>query len=117
MASPWLPVLVLCTFMLLGCAAATGGNNISYLCYAGNETTVYDKELAQVALNLEYFEAEYYLWASYGYGLDVIAPSLAFGGPPPIGAQKANLTSYYTDIYKQLGLQEIGHIRCVSLSK
>jgi len=114
MGSPRLPLLALCTFLtLLGYAGATGGNNITYKCYAGNETTVYDKELSQVALNLEYFEAEYFLWASYGYGLDKLAPYLVGGGPAPIGAQKANLDPYYTDIFKQMGLQEVGHLRAI----
>lgn len=114
MGSSRLPVLLLCIFLSLGYGAATGGNDISYKCFAGNKTTVKDKELAQVALNLEYFEAEYFLWASYGYGLDVIAPYLVGGGPAPIGAQKANLDPYYTDVFKQMGLQEVGHLRYTS---
>jgi hypothetical protein len=110
-------VVALCSILLLasslGLAVATGGNDIDYLCYAGNQTTVMDKELSQIALNLEYFEAEYFLWASYGYGLDVIAPQLVDGGPAPIGAQKANLDPYYTDVFKQMGLQEVGHLRAI----
>lgn len=106
--------------LLVGYGAATdgiGGNgNIDYKCKPGNKTTVMDKELAQVALNLEYFEAEYFLWASYGYGLDVIAPYLVDGGPAPIGAQKANLDPYYKDLYMQMGLQEVGHIRAIKTS-
>lgn len=88
-----------------------GGLDIHYKCKPGNRTTVRDKELAQVALNLEYLEAEYFLWASVGYGLDKEAPYLVDGGPPPIGAQKANLDPYYTDVFYQMGLQEVGHLR------
>jgi hypothetical protein len=69
--------------------------------------------LLAVALNLEYFEAEYFLWASYGYGLDVLAKYLVDGGPAPLGAQKANLDPYYTDLFKQMGLQEVGHLRAI----
>lgn len=77
---------------------------------AGNFTS-HDKELIQVALNLEYLEAEYFLWAAYGSGLDKLAPNLTGGGPKPFGVQKANLGPYYTDLYEQMGLQEVGHLR------
>jgi hypothetical protein len=90
-----------------------GGLNIDYKCKRSNKSTVFDKELAQVALNLEYFEAEYFLWGSVGYGLDVEAPYLVDGGPPPIGAEKANLDPYYTDIFYQMALQEVGHLRAI----
>lgn len=109
--------LGVCLFLMLGLAAATneglhiGGLDIDYKCKAGNKTTVMDKELTQVALNLEYFEAEYFLWGSVGFGLDKEAPYLVGGGPAPIGAQKANLDAYYKDIFYQMGLQEVGHIR------
>lgn len=89
--------------VLLGVVAVSGRANF----------TTYDKELIQVALNLEYLEADYFLWGAYGYGLDVIAPNLTGGGPNPIGAQKANLNAYFTDVYQQMGLQEVGHLRCV----
>lgn len=89
--------------VLLGVVAVSGRANF----------TTYDKELIQVALNLEYLEADYFLWAAYGYGLDVIAPNLTGGGPDPIGVQKANLNAYFTDVYQQMGLQEVGHLRCV----
>jgi hypothetical protein len=88
---------------LLGVVAVSGSANF----------TTYDKELIQVALNLEYLEADYFLWGAYGYGLDVIAPYLTGGGPNPIGAQKANLNPYFTDVYQQMGLQEVGHLRAI----
>ncbi|KAG0626248.1 hypothetical protein M758_2G114300 [Ceratodon purpureus] len=109
-----------CLVLLVGVAAAAangglqiGGLDIDYKCEEGHETTVMDKELAQVALNLEYFEAEYFLWGSVGYGLDKEAPHLADGGPAPIGAQQANLDEYYKDIFYQMGLQEVGHLRAI----
>lgn len=79
-------------------------------CTAQANFTTSDYENIQVALNLEYLEAEYFLWAAYGYGLDKLAPYLPEGGPEPIGVQKANLTNATTDIVAQLGLQEIGHL-------
>lgn len=89
----------LCLVLLVASASATS-----------NFTDEDRKNIAN-ALNLEYFEAEYFLWAAYGYGLDKLAPNLTGNGPEPIGVQKANLDPYYTDIFKQMGLQEIGHIR------
>jgi hypothetical protein len=75
--------------------------------------TVWDKELIQVALNLEYLEAEFFLWSSVGKGLDTFAPYLAKQGPLPIGVQKANLPPLLADTFFQFGLQEIGHLRSV----
>ena len=72
-----------------------------------------DKNLLEFPLNLEYFEAEYFLFASLGKGLDSIEPGLADGGPSPIGAKQANLSSFVQDIITQFGYQEIGHLRYV----
>ncbi|CAN6312798.1 unnamed protein product [Urochloa humidicola] len=52
----------------------------------------YDVDPVQFALNLEYTEAEFFLHGAYGEGLDEIVPGLALGGPPPVGARKANST-------------------------
>lgn len=72
-----------------------------------------DIDLMQFAENLEHLEADYFLFGALGYGLDRVAPELASGGPPPIGACKANLDSLTTDIILQFGLQEVGHLRFV----
>uniref|UniRef100_A0A804L725 Desiccation-related protein PCC13-62 n=1 Tax=Musa acuminata subsp. malaccensis TaxID=214687 RepID=A0A804L725_MUSAM len=50
-----------------------------------------DIDLLQFALNLEHMEADWFLYGALGYGLDAVAPELVMGGPPPIGATKANL--------------------------
>jgi hypothetical protein len=82
-------------------------------CFEKVKFTVWDKELIQVALNLEYLEAEFFLWSSVGKGLDTFAPYLTKRGPPPIGVQKANLPPLLADTFFQFGLQEIGHLRWV----
>ena len=70
----------------------------------------------QFALNLEYTEAEFFLHCAYGVGLDQIAPNLTLGGPPPVGAMKANLDEVTWRIVAEFGLQEVGHVRFVKMS-
>lgn len=72
-----------------------------------------DIDLMEFPLNLEFLEAEFFLWGSVGCGLDKVAPSLAEGGPPPIGSRKANLDPLIRDIIMQFAYQEVGHIRLV----
>jgi hypothetical protein len=75
----------------------------------------YDVDPLQFALNLEYTEAEFFLHAAYGVGLDQIAPNLTLGGPPPVGAMKANLDEVTWRVVAEFGLQEVGHLRFVKL--
>lgn len=81
--------------------------------YPKYEIPVYkeDRDNVHFAQNLEFLEAEYFLWASKGHGIDVMAPYLTKGGPPPIGAQKANLDSLTYRIIEEFAYQEIGHLR------
>ncbi|XP_031280592.1 desiccation-related protein PCC13-62-like [Pistacia vera] len=72
-----------------------------------------DKDLVHVALNLEFLEAEFFLIAALGNGLDSIAPELAEGGPPPIGARKADLDDLTNRIIEEFGYQEVGHLRSI----
>ncbi|KAL5140859.1 Desiccation-related protein PCC13-62 [Glycine soja] len=72
-----------------------------------------DVDLLEFLLNLEYLEAEFFLFGSLGYGLDVVAPNLTEGGPPPIGARLARLDSLVRDIILQFGFQEVGHLRAI----
>ncbi|XP_078156124.1 desiccation-related protein PCC13-62-like [Carex rostrata] len=72
-----------------------------------------DIDLMEFPLNLEFLEAEFFLWGSVGCGLDKVAPSLAEGGPPPIGGRKANLDPLIRDIVMQFAYQEVGHIRAI----
>ncbi|XP_060219201.1 ferritin-like catalase Nec2 [Lycium barbarum] len=73
-----------------------------------------DIDKMQFPVNLEFLEAEYFLWATYGYGLDVAAPKLAMGGPPPIGARRANLDPLTKNIFMEFANQEVGHLRALN---
>ncbi|KAL2469171.1 Uncharacterized protein Fot_50747 [Forsythia ovata] len=72
-----------------------------------------DIDLMQFALNLEHLEADFFLYSALGYGLDKVAPYLVMGGPPPIGAQKANLDFLTHNIITEFGFQEVGHLRAI----
>lgn len=70
-----------------------------------------DTDRIEFALNLEFLEAEFFLYGALGEGLDSIAPYLAEGGPTPIGAKKANLDHLVRRIIEEFGYQEVGHLR------
>lgn len=72
-----------------------------------------DKDLVQFPLNLEFLEAEFFLNGALGLGLDAFEPGFAAGGPPPIGAQKANLDPVTRRIIEEFGYQEVGHLRAI----
>lgn len=70
-----------------------------------------DVDLLQFPENLEFLEAEWFLWGGLGYGLDVARPDLIGGGPSPIGAKKANLDPVVQNIVIEFAYQEVGHLR------
>ncbi|KAL8100442.1 desiccation-related protein PCC13-62 [Apium graveolens] len=72
-----------------------------------------DIDLVEFPLNLEYFEAEFFLWGALGYGLDVVDPSLTMGGPSPVGPKRAKLSPLIRDVIAQFAYQEIGHLRAI----
>ncbi|KAK9289066.1 hypothetical protein L1049_017537 [Liquidambar formosana] len=72
-----------------------------------------DIDLLEFPLNLEYLEAEFFLWGSLGYGLDIVAPNLTMGGPPPVGARRAKLDNFTRDVIRQFAFQEVGHLRAI----
>jgi hypothetical protein len=70
-----------------------------------------DTDLLEFPLNLEYLEAEFFLYGSLGQGLDKFAPNLSTRGPPPLGARVANLDPFTRDAIIQFAWQELGHLR------
>ncbi|XP_068659859.1 ferritin-like catalase Nec2 [Aristolochia californica] len=70
-----------------------------------------DIDLLQFALNLEYLEAEWFLFGALGHGLDTIAKDLVMGGPAAIGAHRANIDDATRRIIEEFGYQEIAHLR------
>ncbi|XVF86622.1 hypothetical protein PTKIN_Ptkin18bG0057200 [Pterospermum kingtungense] len=72
-----------------------------------------DKDRIEFAQNLEFLEAEFFVNGALGIGLDAFAPEFAKGGPPPIGAKKANLDPVIRKIIEEFGYQEIGHLRAI----
>ena len=70
-----------------------------------------DVDLLEFPLNLEFLEAEFFLFGALGYGSDRVAPNVTKGGPPPIGARRANLDVQTRDVILQFGYQEVGHLR------
>ncbi|KAI3841132.1 hypothetical protein MKX03_007860 [Papaver bracteatum] len=81
--------------------------------YSSSDVPKNDIDLLEFPLNLEYLEAEFFLWGALGYGLDKIAPQLALGGQPPKGVKKARLDSFTRDIITQFAFQEVGHLRAI----
>uniref|UniRef100_A0A0E0GMA8 Desiccation-related protein PCC13-62 n=1 Tax=Oryza nivara TaxID=4536 RepID=A0A0E0GMA8_ORYNI len=73
----------------------------------------HDVDPVRFALNLEFAEAEFFLHAAFGVGLDHLAPNLTLGGPPPVGARKAGLDELTWRVCAEFAYQEIGHLRAI----
>ncbi|OIT35793.1 PREDICTED: desiccation-related protein PCC13-62-like isoform X1 [Nicotiana attenuata] len=96
-------LLIFLSLQLLSSSCASIGSNLPKS----------DVDLLEFPLNLEYMEAEFFLWGSFGHGLDSFAPELADGGPSPIGATIAKLSPLIRDVIAQFGFQEVGHVRAM----
>lgn len=100
-----LPIFLLFLFLVPNSSATTSS-------YCGTQSLPQsDIDLLDFPLNLEYLEAEFFLFGAFGYGLDKVAPELTGKGPSPVGARKANLSPLINDITAQFAFQEVGHLR------
>lgn len=106
MASKYCSSLALLTFLLLLRSNA--------------ETTqqhkpipAHDVDLVQFAMNLEFLEAEFFLFGAFGKGLDSFVPDLTSGGPAPVGGKKAKLDPLVQSVVEELGYEEIGHLKAI----
>ncbi|RCV15170.1 hypothetical protein SETIT_3G036700v2 [Setaria italica] len=72
-----------------------------------------DMEQLQFLLNAKFVEAEWFLHAALGRGVDFLDRNLSAGGPRPSGARKAALDFRTTEVAAELGYQEVGHIRAI----
>jgi hypothetical protein len=72
-----------------------------------------DMEQLQFLLNAKFVEAEWFLHAALGRGVDFLDRNLSAGGPRPAGARKAGLDFRTTEVAAELGYQELGHIRAI----
>ncbi|CAL5094917.1 unnamed protein product [Urochloa decumbens] len=72
-----------------------------------------DMEQLQFLLNAKFVEAEWFLHAALGRGVDHLDRNLSAGGPRPSGARKASLDFRITEVAAELGYQEVGHIRAI----
>ncbi|KAJ1254695.1 hypothetical protein BS78_09G046900 [Paspalum vaginatum] len=72
-----------------------------------------DMEQLQFLLNAKFVEAEWFLHAALGRGVDALDRGLAGGGPRPVGARRADLDFHTREVAAELGYQELGHIRAI----
>lgn len=103
----------LCAFLLLLEVLAMVTTSSSSRPYCG-PVPGSDTDRVQFAMNLEYLEAEFFLYGAMGEGLDKFAPYLTNGGPPPVGGQKANLDELGFHVIQEFAYEEIGHLRAIN---
>ncbi|KAG8477655.1 hypothetical protein CXB51_030803 [Gossypium anomalum] len=70
----------------------------------------------RIRFKLRIHGSRVFLFGALGIGLDDLAPSLALGGPPPVGGRKANLDPIIRRIIEEFAYQEIGHLRAITES-
>ncbi|KAH9295206.1 hypothetical protein KI387_038794, partial [Taxus chinensis] len=99
--------------MCISLCRGSQSQNIHEGGYSPGKVAAGDVDSVEFPLNLEYFEAEFFLYGALGYGLDGAAPELVGGGPTPTGAKKAILDSVIQEIILEFAYQEVGHIRAI----
>jgi hypothetical protein len=97
----------------LGLAGAIGLGGAAVLARPAEAQAITEADVLNFALNLEYLEAEYYLRAAYGRGLD---PGDAGsggnpGGPVTGGRQVRFGARYQREIAQEIAQDELSHVR------
>ncbi|GGJ42028.1 ferritin-like domain-containing protein [Deinococcus roseus] len=69
-----------------------------------------DIDVLNFALNLEYLEAEFYLWAAFGAGL---SNADAGGGPAATGGKKATLSAALQQRAEEIARDEEAHVKAL----
>ena len=99
--------------MALGAAALTGTGLASLgLASSANAATVSDVDILNLALNLEYLEAQFYSYAAFGSGLDGALLSGTGTAGTASGARKVNFTDTVVQAYaREIAQDEIAHVK------
>lgn len=95
-------------------ASAAGASFTQVVKGKQKKVGVVDVDLVALALNLEYFEAEFYLWAAYGTGLtndDVTGTGTL--GEVAGAAQVPWTTDYLRKYAEEAASNELGHVRAL----
>lgn len=111
MAASYSPSALFASLLLLFTNSPSSLSDIHPKLYSPRSIPQGDVDLLEFPLNLEYLEAEFFLWGALGYGLDRVAPNLTMGGPAPVGIKKADLCPFVRDVVLQFAYQEVGHLK------
>jgi hypothetical protein len=97
----------------LGLAGAIGLGGAAILAKPAKAQAITEADVLNFALNLEYLEAEYYLRAAYGRGLDPsdTGSSSNPGGPVTGGRQVRFGARYQREIAQEIAQDELSHVR------
>ncbi|XP_050938611.1 desiccation-related protein PCC13-62-like [Cucumis melo] len=70
-----------------------------------------DNDELQFEMNLGFLLCEYFVCSATGNSSDQFDPSLAAGGPPPVGCQRGNFDPLYRQAIEEFGLIMIRHLK------
>ncbi|KAA0068016.1 desiccation-related protein PCC13-62-like [Cucumis melo var. makuwa] len=73
-----------------------------------------DNDVLQFSRNIQFLNAEFFHCGATGESIDAYDPSLAAGGPPPLGCQRANLDPMSRRMVEEFALEEVGNLRVLA---
>ncbi|MCD9640845.1 hypothetical protein HAX54_026551 [Datura stramonium] len=76
--------MILVYFLILVLLQVNSNYAVDEYMFIGGKVSKSDVDLVEFPLNLEYMEAEFFLWGSLGHGLDKLAPELADAVVPEV---------------------------------